>query len=95
MAVVVEVADERRGAAGVEHPLLDLGDRGRRFRQVHRDAHQLRSSFGQLDALLRRRRRVGRIRHRHRLDDDRRAAADLDAADANTDGLVELGCRHS
>ena len=93
MAVVVEVADERRRAAGVEHPLLDLGDRGRRFRQVDRDAHHLRSGLGQLDALLRRRRGVGRIGHRHRLDDDRRAAADLDAADADADGLVKLGCR--
>ena len=70
MAVVVEVADERRGAAGVEHPLLDFGNRGGRLRQVHRDAHHLRSGFGQLDALLRRRRRIRRVGHRHRLDDE-------------------------
>ena len=30
----------------------------------------------QLDALLRRGRRIGRVGHRHRLHDDRRAAAD-------------------
>ena len=82
VAVVVEVADQRGSAAGVEHPLLDFGDGGGRFRQVHRDAHHLRSRFGQLDALLRGRRRIGGVRHRHRLDDDGRAAADLDGAGA-------------
>ena len=91
VAVVVEVADERRRAAGVEHPLLDLGHGRRRFGQVHRDAHHLRSGLGQLDALLRRGRRVGRVGHRHRLHDDRRAAADLDVADAHADGAVEAG----
>ena len=94
MAVVVEVADERRGAAGVEHPLLDFGHRRRRLRQVDGDAHHLRSGLSQLDALLRRRRRVGGVGHRHRLDDDGRAAADLDAADADADGSVKLGCWH-
>ena len=45
---------------------------------VHRDAHHLRPGLRQLDALLRRRARIGRVGHRHRLHDDRRAAADLD-----------------
>ena len=75
---------------GVEHALLDLGNRGRRLGQVHGDAHHLRSGFGQLDALLRRRSRIGRVGHRHRLHDDRRAAADLDAADLHAHGLVQL-----
>ena len=91
--VVVEVADERRRAAGVEHPLLDLGHRGRGLGHVDRDAHHLRSGFPQLDDLPRRRRRVGGVGHRHRLDDDGRAAADLDAADLHADGLVEP-CLH-
>ena len=55
MAVVVEVADERRRAAGVEHALLDFRDRGRRLGQVDGDPHHLRAGFRQLDALLRRR----------------------------------------
>ncbi len=46
-------------------------------------------ALGQLDALLRRRRRVRRIGHRHALDDDGRAAADLDGADADGHGTVE------
>ena len=54
VAVVVEVADERRRAAGVEHALLDLGHGGRRFRHVDGDAHHLRAGLGQLDALPRR-----------------------------------------
>ena len=85
----MEIADERRRAAGVEHPLLDLGHRRRGFGQVDRDAHHLRSGLGQLDALLRGRARVGGVGHRHRLHDDRRAAADLDATDFHADGLVE------
>ena len=51
--VVVEVADERRRAAGVEHALLDLGHGRRRLGQVDGDAHHLRAGLGQLDALLR------------------------------------------
>ena len=33
--------------------------------------------------------RVGGVGHRHRLHDDRRAAADLDASDFHAHGLVE------
>ena len=39
--------------------------------------------------------RIGRVGHRHRLDDDRRAAADLDGADAHADGLVKLDEWHA
>ena len=90
----MEVADERRGHAGVEHALLDFGDRRGRLGQVDGDAHHLGAGLGQLDALLRRRRGIGRVGHGHRLDDDRRAAADLDVADADADGLVELERGH-
>ena len=92
--VVVKVADERRGAAGIEHPLLDLGNRGRRFGQIDGDPDHLRSGRRQLDALLGRRPHVGGIGHRHRLDDDRRTAADLDLPDLHADRLVELQQRH-
>ena len=86
----MEVADERGSDAGVEHALLDLGNRGRGLGQVHRDADHLGSRLGQLDALLRRRRGIRRVGHRHRLHDDRGAAADLDGADADADRLVNL-----
>ena len=52
----MEVADERRLAAGVEHPLLDLGHGRRRFGHVDGDPHHLRARLRELDALLRRRR---------------------------------------
>ena len=78
VAVVVKVADERSGHAGVEHPLLDFGDGLRGFRQVHRHADHLRPGLGQLDALSGRRRGIRRVGHGHRLDDDGRAATDLD-----------------
>ena len=55
MAVVVEVADERRRAAGIEHALLDLGHRRGRLGHVDRDADHLGAGFPQLDALSGRR----------------------------------------
>src|SRR5205823_3276105 len=45
-------------------------------------------------ALRRRRARVGGISHRHRLHDDRGAAADLDAADFHADRAVKLRNGH-
>ena len=86
----MKVADERRGAAGVEHPLLDLGHGRRRFREVYGHAHHLRPGLPQLDALLRRRLRVRRIRHRHGLHDHRCATANGDIADADADGAMSL-----
>ena len=81
--------------ARVEHPLLDFGHGRGRFRHVHGDAHHLRARFGQLDALLRRGRGIRGVGHGHRLDDDGRAAADLDGADADADRLVQLDCGHA
>ena len=66
-----------------------------RFRHVHGDPHHLRAGLRQLDALLRGAGRVGRVRHRHRLHDDGRAAADLDGADPHADGPVELDSGHA
>ena len=86
VAVVVEVADERREAPGVEQALLDLRDGGRRVGPIDRDAHELGPRPRQLEALAGRRRGVGRVGVRHRLDDDRRAASDLDPADLHADG---------
>ncbi len=92
VAVVVEIADERRRAARVEHALPDFGHRGRGFGQIHGDADHFRSGFRQLDALRRGGARISGVGHRHRLDDDRRAAADLDdraGADFDANCLVE------
>ena len=88
--VVVEVADERRRAPGIEHPLLDLGHGRGGDGDVHRDAHHLRSGFPQLDHLSRRCLRIGSVGHGHRLDDHGRPAADLYVADLHAYGLVEL-----
>ena len=90
VAVVVKVADQRRRAAGVEHAALDLGHRRRGFGQVDGDAHHLRARLPQLDALLRRRRRIRRVGHGHRLHDDRRAATHGDVADLHADGAMTL-----
>ena len=94
MAVVVKVADERGVAAGIEHALLDLGHGSSRFRQVHRDAHELGSRFGQLDALLCRGLGISGVGHRHRLHDNGSSATDLHASDADTHGLVKFDGRH-
>ena len=81
VAVVVEVADERSIAAGVEHALLDFGHGRSRFRDIDRDPHHLRTGGGQLDALPRGARHVDGIRIRHGLNGDGCAAAHLDSPD--------------
>ena len=78
----MKVADERRATAGIEHPLFDLGNRGRGFRHVDRDPDHVRSGLRELDALLRGPARIGRVGHRHRLHDYGRTAADLHHGDA-------------
>ena len=83
VAVVVEVADQRRRAAGIEHALLDLGHRRRRFWHVDGDPHHLRPRLPQLDALLRGAPGVGRVGHGHRLNHHGSAAAHHDVADVN------------
>jgi hypothetical protein len=94
VAVVVEVADERGGDAGIEHPLLDFRDGFRRWRKVHGHPDHFRSRLGQLDALLRRGYGVCCIGHRHRLDDDWRTSANLNRTDAHADRLVKFENRH-
>jgi hypothetical protein len=88
VAIVMKVADQRCRATGVEHATLDLGNCRRGFGQIHGDAHHLRARLPQLDALLRRGCRIRRVRHRHRLDDDRRAATNGDVADLHADGAM-------
>src|SRR5262245_9432929 len=90
MTVVMEVADERRGDASIDHALLDFGNRRGRLRCIHRDPHHVRACAGQLDALLSGGFRIDGIRHRHRLNDNRRAAADLHAADHHANSPMQL-----
>ena len=87
--VVMKVADERRRAAGVEHPLLDLRHGRGGFRRVDGHADHLRTGLRQLDALPGGRSRIGRVGERHALNDHGRAAADLDAAHPHADRAVE------
>ena len=89
VAVVVEIADEWCRDPGVEHPALDFGNRCGRFRHVHSHPDHVRPGLGELDALLRGPRRIGGVRHGHRLDDDRRAAADLDGPDADANRFMK------
>jgi hypothetical protein len=86
--VVVEVADQGHIAAPIEQALLDLGHRARGLGHVDRDAHQLRARLGELPALLHRRGDIRRIGVRHRLHDDRRAAAHVDRSHPNLDRAV-------
>jgi hypothetical protein len=74
---------------GVEHALLDLRHRSGRFGDVDRHAHHFdpaAASSTHCWAVA----RIGRVGHRHRLHDDRRAAADLDVPDATPTVLWSL-----
>ena len=62
VAVVVEVADERRVAAGVEQALLDFGNGGGGFGNVDGDADEFGAGLGEFEALLARWRRRRRCR---------------------------------
>src|SRR5678816_4566919 len=95
MAVVVEVANERRVAARIEHTLLDFRNCRGGLWQVDSHPHHFRPSLGKLDALTRCGFRIRRVGHRHRLDDDGRPAAHLHTSDANSDRLMESYSRHS
>ena len=94
VAVVMEIADERRGDARIEHALLDRRHRRCRLRQIHRDAHELGAGLRELDALPRRRVDVGRVGVRHRLDGNRSAAADLNRPDLYADSLMKPDGKH-
>ena len=94
VAVVVEVADERRQDPGVEHPLLDLRHGRGGLRDVDRDPHHVRARARELDALGRCRLDVHRVRVRHGLDDDRGAPTHLDGADLHSHGRVAFPLAH-
>ena len=83
MAVVVEVAHYRHVGAEAPDFLHYYRHRGRGSLVVHRYPDQLGAGVGQLRNLDGRGVGISRIRIRHRLDDDRAAAANDYAADVN------------
>src|SRR5690348_6001609 len=90
MAVVMEIADEGRVAAGIEDALLDFGHGGGGFRDVDGDADNFGAGLGKFEILPRSALCVGCVGVRHGLDDDGRAAADLDFADLDADSFMPL-----
>ena len=92
VAVVMEIADERDVAAGIEQALFDFGDGGGGFGNIYGDADEFRAGLGEFEALLGGGGDVDGVRVGHGLDDDGRAAADLDFADFYAYGFVALLC---
>ncbi len=90
VAVVVEVADQGHVVAAQPEPLADPRHRERGLVGVDRDAHDLGAGVGELDDLLGGGGDVGGVGVGHRLDDDRRAAADHDLADPDGMGPLPL-----
>ena len=86
MAVIVKVADQRRGDAEYIEPLADDGHRGSGFCTVHRDAHKLRTGAGERRDLARGRIDIGGVGIRHRLHDNWGVAAKDDAANIDRNG---------
>ena len=91
MADIVEVADQRHVDAEPVEPLADLRHGGGGLVAVDGDAHDLRAGAGERRDLRHRRVDVGGVGVGHRLDDDRRAAADHHGPDADADGAVARG----
>ena len=86
VADIVEVADQRHVDAEPVQPLANAGHGGRALVAVDGDADDLRAGLGQRGDLRDRAVDIGGVGVGHRLDDDRRAAADHHAADIHADG---------
>ena len=91
VAVVVEVADERHRHAHLRQAVADVRHGLGRLVAVDRDAHDLGAGAGQRRPLARGRLHVGGVGVGHRLHDDRRIAADDDAADVDGNGGSAAG----
>ena len=76
VADVVEIADQRRRHAHRHEPVADMRDGGRGLVAVDGNANQFGARAGERGDLARGRLDVGGVGVGHRLDDDRRAAAD-------------------
>ena len=81
VAVIMEVADQRRFDAENVQPLADMGHGGGGLGAIHGDAHQLGAGARQRRDLGRGGVDIGRVGIGHRLHDDGRVAAKGDAAD--------------
>jgi len=84
----VEVADDGHIAACGEKALLDFGNGGRGFGDVDGPANDFGAGFGEFERLFEGGGDVGSVRVGHGLDDDGRAAADLDVADLYAVGFA-------
>ncbi len=76
VANVVEIADQRRRHAHGREPVADMRDGGCGLVAVDRDANEFGARAGERGDLAGSRLDVGGVGVGHRLDDDRRAAAD-------------------
>ena len=81
VAAVVEIADQRHVTVECVERFANGRHGGSRFSGVHGDPDELRARIRERLDLRNGRRHVRRVRIGHRLDDDRCAAADRDAAD--------------
>ena len=88
VADIVEVADERRRDPHPVEPFADMRHGGGGLVPVDGDAHDLGARAGESRDLRDGPFNIRRIRVGHALDDDRRAAADPDAADVDAYGLM-------
>ena len=86
VAVIVEVADQRRLDAENVEPLANIGNGCRGLGTVDGDAHQLGAGARQRRDLGGSRLDIGRVGIGHRLDDDGGIAAQRDVADPDRDG---------
>ena len=86
VAVIVEVADQRRLDAEDVEPLADVRHGGRGLGTVDGDAHELGAGARQRRDLGGGRLDIGRVGIGHRLHDDGGIAAQRDVADPDRDG---------
>ena len=94
VADVVEVADQRHADATRQKLVADVRHRRRALVAIDRDANKLRAGAPELADLFDGRVDIGRVGVGHRLDDDRRAAADGHAANIDPNCLLALGNAH-
>ena len=88
VADVMEIADQGRGDAALAQAVADVRNGGGSLLAVDRDAHHLGAGARQRRDLRDGAFDIGGIGIRHRLHDDRRAAADGDIADHDLGGLM-------
>ena len=87
MTVVVEIANDGNRYTHVGESTRNLGDSPRGIVIVDRDAHESASGASEVSYLKRRTRRIGRVRVRHRLHDNRVGGPYGDTTDEDGRGL--------